>query len=602
MTDPPGGPPIRDIVELRVHGVTGTPPEAMLGDPYPEPVSGDDVARFLRGTKRASAGGAPGAPRTRVVEAFHWGRITSGGASRALWLALIPFAILNVARYTLLAPNRFADGVLRVLGVVLTAILVANATYVTLDVVVRQCATDIGCLADNTWLGGLGGLPFGALLLLGALPPLLIVLLLWWLARQTFLYEPKGAYHAWSSASGELGDYNFWHTSPRTHGLRDAHVNMACAVIGVLYSGAGPRVRPGGRRPGGRHHSTRAPAAADHTTGGRRRTRHGQRRGLRTPPRGIPTTARVARRGDVVRPARMHFKDWMRLSLLAGLIGGVVLVELISKGLRDFYGDRPLQAGIITGVLLTVLAVAGFDVVRRRLLERRQQSLSRLGLLALAHETAKVIDIMLWLGTGKIPSNAARPNDDVCRELDEVRRRVRLPRPRRSEHDLGKIRYDDYLPMMRRLVPHQPWRGLANRQLDRLKMLNRDGIAAWAGPMLTMSETSEVMYRIALLNEWLSTMQALLTGLTDPVDESERDAVVKEWMAMLAEAYSLREDLMRVGRHDVPADFFVFRQALPPEHQAALQLRHSCATDARAARRYLLTPHTSPSVTANAES
>ncbi|MEU4746066.1 hypothetical protein AB0G02_37170, partial [Actinosynnema sp. NPDC023658] len=222
-----------DVVELRVHGVSGTPPEAMLGDPFPTPVAGDDVARFLRsGTPvRARSSG-----RTRTVEAFHWGRFTSGGASRALWLVLIPFAILNLARYTLLGAGRFAEAVLRLLGLVLTCMLVTATAYVSLELLVRQCAGTVACRAAS--LGFFEGWPFGAMLLVGAVPPVLVITVLWWFGRQTFLYEPKGTHHVWETRTGSLGDYAFWHTSPRTPVLRDAHVAAACVVVGVLYAGA----------------------------------------------------------------------------------------------------------------------------------------------------------------------------------------------------------------------------------------------------------------------------------------------------------------------------------------------------------------------------
>ncbi|ROP36531.1 hypothetical protein [Saccharothrix texasensis] len=222
-----------DVVELRVHGVSGTPPEAMLGDPFPTPVAGDDVARFLRAGKpvRALSNGRP-----RTVEAFHWGRFTSGGASRALWLVLIPFAILNLARYALLGASRFAEAVLRLLGLVLTGMLVAATAYASLELLVRQCAGTATCRAER--LGFFDGWPFGAMLLVGLVPPGLVITVLWWFGRQTFLYEPKGTHHVWETRTGSLGDYAFWHTSPRTPVLRDAHVAAACAVVGVLYAGA----------------------------------------------------------------------------------------------------------------------------------------------------------------------------------------------------------------------------------------------------------------------------------------------------------------------------------------------------------------------------
>ncbi|MFI9009168.1 hypothetical protein ACIGNX_18270 [Actinosynnema sp. NPDC053489] len=222
-----------DVVELRVHGVSGTPPEAMLGDPFPTPVAGDDVARFLRAGKPVVA---PASGRERTVEAFHWGRFTSGGATRALWLALMPFAILNLARYALLGAGRFAEAVLRLLGLVLTGMLVTATAYASLELLVRQCAGTVACRSEH--LGFLAGWPFGAVLLVGMAPPVLVVAVLWWFGRQTFLYEPKGTHHVWETSTGSLGDYAFWHTSPRTPVLRDAHVAAACAVVGVLCAGS----------------------------------------------------------------------------------------------------------------------------------------------------------------------------------------------------------------------------------------------------------------------------------------------------------------------------------------------------------------------------
>ncbi|QFZ18186.1 hypothetical protein [Saccharothrix syringae] len=229
-----------DVVELRVHGVSGTPPEHVLGDPFPTPVAGDDVARFLRAVRPAATLPGERPVRERVVEAFHWGRFTSGGAGRALWLLMVPFAVLNLARYALLGAGRFAEAVLRLLGLVLTCTFVTTIGYVSLELVVRQCAAVEECRAGRAWLAPLADWPFGAMLLVGTAPPVLVVAVLWWFGRQTFLYEPRGTHHAWESSAGSLGDYAFWHTSPRTPVLRDAHVASACVVLGVLHAGALP--------------------------------------------------------------------------------------------------------------------------------------------------------------------------------------------------------------------------------------------------------------------------------------------------------------------------------------------------------------------------
>jgi hypothetical protein len=87
--------------ELRIHGVSGTPPESMLDYPHPRQVAGDAVSGFYRrwwpaGPPTAADGDVEGQCRR---EAYSWGGLTSGGASRALWLLLLPFMMLNFAFY-----------------------------------------------------------------------------------------------------------------------------------------------------------------------------------------------------------------------------------------------------------------------------------------------------------------------------------------------------------------------------------------------------------------------------------------------------------------------------------------------------------------------
>lgn len=159
------------IIELRVHGVSGTPPESLPDDPHPHQVAGDDVARFFR---RSEPIGTQSGARTRDVEAFHWGRLTAGSPSRALWLLLAPFAIVNLARFTLLLPkattmdgidsdrtmrSRFADIVLRLLGLTLTMLLVSSVSYVSLELLAHQCVSSKVCVEGNSWLSFLDNQP-----------------------------------------------------------------------------------------------------------------------------------------------------------------------------------------------------------------------------------------------------------------------------------------------------------------------------------------------------------------------------------------------------------------------------------------------------------
>ena len=93
-----------ETVELRVHGVHGTSPGAMLG------VADGDVGQVagdgLTGIYRVKDGVLPyrNLAGTNVsVEAYSWGALTSGvqgilgWVKRALWLLLLPFALVNLA-------------------------------------------------------------------------------------------------------------------------------------------------------------------------------------------------------------------------------------------------------------------------------------------------------------------------------------------------------------------------------------------------------------------------------------------------------------------------------------------------------------------------
>jgi hypothetical protein len=94
--------------ELRVHGVSGTPPDRMLQHPRVRRVAGDSRAGFYRRhwTHRASALDTA-ADR---VEAYSWGGLTAGNGGRALWLLLLPFLLVNVAFWALPATDRAQTG------------------------------------------------------------------------------------------------------------------------------------------------------------------------------------------------------------------------------------------------------------------------------------------------------------------------------------------------------------------------------------------------------------------------------------------------------------------------------------------------------------
>jgi hypothetical protein len=229
------------VVELRVHGVSGTPPESMLDDPHPEQVAGDDVGRVFRRSRplKVELGSTE-----RVVEAFHWGRFTAGSPTRALWLLLLPFAVVNLARFALLMPpdrrrwlDRAADLVLRLLGLMLTLAFVIAAAYVALDVGARQCGISAACASRNQWLSWFVDRSFGVRFLVASIIPALVLTLIWWFGRQTFQYDPPGPKRERMEGNGSFEDLMFWRGAASAPLQRAAHALAGCAVLGAMAVG-----------------------------------------------------------------------------------------------------------------------------------------------------------------------------------------------------------------------------------------------------------------------------------------------------------------------------------------------------------------------------
>jgi hypothetical protein len=109
--------------ELRVHGVSGTPPRELL---YSDPVSYDHTDPYAR-VYEANRDG-PG------VKAFHWGSLTSGTRATAFWLLLTPFMLANLAGW--MAPTRrWVQAFIRLTGLSISALLVAQGAVVLINYV-----------------------------------------------------------------------------------------------------------------------------------------------------------------------------------------------------------------------------------------------------------------------------------------------------------------------------------------------------------------------------------------------------------------------------------------------------------------------------------
>ncbi|QLQ37705.1 hypothetical protein [Micromonospora robiginosa] len=200
------------VLELRVHGVSNTPPDQLLGlDPGagaggtpPDLVAGGQVTGFYR-----SATAARDDPIS--VEAYSWGKLTSGARTRrdverALWTLLLPFALANVALHARAGipadPDRerwasrsgITAWLIRLFCLSLTCTLVITVTGIGVDLVGWQCVSRecLGqipgpweFLGDPWWRAGARTLALGLLL------PLLVLAAIGVLAWRTYQYEAE---------------------------------------------------------------------------------------------------------------------------------------------------------------------------------------------------------------------------------------------------------------------------------------------------------------------------------------------------------------------------------------------------------------------------
>ncbi|MCX4544983.1 hypothetical protein [Streptomyces sp. NBC_01565] len=270
-------------LELLVHGVAGAGPDELLGDPRTVRVTGDSTAAVFRRTEDADAEAHPERYAGRPVpEAYCWSRLTSGNGTRALWLLLLPFMVVNLAHWARPAAPTSASGngvastpapapaaetgaggspravrayglLVRILALSLTALLIAAACEVALDLLAWQCAGSSACTGSRSWLGflsadgGWWGQP-GRRLALGALVPAALTGLLWFLSNRTWsAYESQpppsgtGDPDALDDTAPALGRPGFWYGRRLVARLRAAHT--AAGLLTVAAAVAAPVAR-----------------------------------------------------------------------------------------------------------------------------------------------------------------------------------------------------------------------------------------------------------------------------------------------------------------------------------------------------------------------
>lgn len=253
--------PEAGLVELRVHGVGGSSPEAVLGveaatrladDLIPD-IPGDESAGFFQPDGPASRVADP----DRRLEAYSWGGLTSRSAARALWLILAPFAMVNLAGWMIehdgqpTQPTRTASrfdvvnrAIARLVALSLTIETFFLATRVALDQFALQCGSQ-GRWCGQWWLRPLSftdGL-LGHNLVVGVVFPIGLLGVIGLITRrsQTFLHGKPSA----TGMSGftdpafvrNLTHPEFWQQAGVGHRLGIVHVAAGFATIGLTLVG-----------------------------------------------------------------------------------------------------------------------------------------------------------------------------------------------------------------------------------------------------------------------------------------------------------------------------------------------------------------------------
>ncbi|GLW05647.1 hypothetical protein Misp01_07770 [Microtetraspora sp. NBRC 13810] len=243
---PPAAP--AGTTQLRVHGVGGTRPQRLLGDPAPRQVAGDAIAGFYRSDD----------PRKRHVEAYSWGGLTSRSATRVLWLLLLPFMLANLAGW--MCPARLLErprsfriyrAVMRWAALAVTLNLILLVTWIPLDYLGYQCGGMASC-AGRWWplqpfrAEAVAAFPARRLLLGAAVPLAVIALLAYLTYRSVRRYEtvlPPAATRAARrpSRSGAalrdgLAHRDFWNGRRSAWRLGCAHIGGSLALVAALVT------------------------------------------------------------------------------------------------------------------------------------------------------------------------------------------------------------------------------------------------------------------------------------------------------------------------------------------------------------------------------
>ncbi|HEU4320626.1 MAG TPA: isopentenyl-diphosphate Delta-isomerase [Acidimicrobiia bacterium] len=268
------------VTEIRVHGVGGTTPVAMLGRSDLVQVAGDDLSGFYRVAE---------ATGWRTVEAYSWGGLTARSAARALWALLLPFSLVNIAGWMIEpvrerpnTPGRgwfgaidqwlarfgakisgrfkslrralrgFQEWLVHLLALIFTATYIQLTAYLSADLFAFQCGSNSSCRERLPLAGFLGtDLEVGRRLVIGTGPPLALLLLFLYLARNSRL-----SYESFKPQVGDLKptgatpleDASIWDRARYQKIMARLHAVASLSVLIVTFSGTMLLLEPDGWR------------------------------------------------------------------------------------------------------------------------------------------------------------------------------------------------------------------------------------------------------------------------------------------------------------------------------------------------------------------
>jgi hypothetical protein len=254
------------VTEIRVHGVGGTAPEALLEQSGTWQVAGDDTAGFFRGAV---------ADPTRSVEAYSWGGLTAKSRSRAFWVLLLPFSLINLAGW-MVEPRPLRDGesgrddgggekrvevdrdfgtkvhetIVQLIAIVMTAMYVMWTALISVNTVAFQCGAIPEC-REGRWYVDFFGSGFfvdhpGRRVIVGLLVPLALLGFFMYLGRESRIrYDEFGKREGGGISADTVGESrtaigrtSFWFPGWWQKQTGRLHVAVTLAIIAGLLGRA----------------------------------------------------------------------------------------------------------------------------------------------------------------------------------------------------------------------------------------------------------------------------------------------------------------------------------------------------------------------------